>query len=128
MGRPPTSRRESSVASPSPVLETAPRANTALTPTAPASSSSLTVSMASCLTSTLPRMPLTSLRTCLSLFKTRKASAEKKVWVTCQGENPADAEGFDSFEYFPKDAGLSETYFPYLNQDDYQSPLVAVQV
>jgi len=57
-----------------------------------------------------------------------KASAEKKVWVTCQGENPADVEGFTSFEYFPKDAGLSETYFPFLNQDDYQSPLVAVQV
>merc|ERR1712027_219753 len=70
---------------------------------------------------TAPERPPTS-------RKESSVASPSPVLVTCQGENPADVEGFDSFEYFPKDAGLSETYFPYLNQDDYQSPLVAVQV
>jgi len=57
-----------------------------------------------------------------------KASGEKKVWVSCQGENPADKEGYESFEYFPRDAAFPATYFPFLNQEDYQSPLVAVKL
>merc|ERR1712110_588442 len=43
-----------------------------------------------------------------SLQNKIKTSAEKKVWVTCEGENPADREGFTSFEYFPQDAAFPE--------------------
>jgi len=63
-------------------------------------------------------------------LKTKIASAEdkRKVWVSCKGENPADEEGIESFEYFPKDASFPAQYFPYLNQKNYQSPLVAVKL
>ena len=63
-------------------------------------------------------------------LKNKIASAEdkRKVWVSCKGENPADEEGIESFEYFPKDASFPAQYFPYLNQKNYQSPLVAVKL
>ena len=56
------------------------------------------------------------------------AADKNKIWVSCKGENPADTEGVGSFEYFPADAGFSSDYFPYVNQEGYQSPLVAVRL
>ena len=63
-------------------------------------------------------------------LKTRIDAAQEKnqIWVSCKGENPADNEGVESFEYFPAHAGFSSSYFPYLNQEGYQSPLVAVKL
>ncbi|XP_063358847.1 sodium/potassium-transporting ATPase subunit beta-2-like [Cydia amplana] len=47
------------------------------------------------------------------------------VWVSCQGENPADRENIGPIQYLPK-RGFPGYYFPYTNQDGYLSPLVAV--
>merc|ERR1711936_1275986 len=60
--------------------------------------------------------------------KIKSAEDRRKIWVSCMGENPADEEGLDRFEYFPKEASFPAQYFPYLNQDNYQSPLVAVKL
>merc|ERR1711988_1516319 len=65
---------------------------------------------------------------CLILKLNKIYGAEQKVWVSCQGENPADKEGMAEFEYFPADAGFPAQYFPYTNQKGYQSPLVAVKL
>jgi len=62
------------------------------------------------------------------MVKNNINGAEQKVWVSCQGENPADKEGMAEFEYFPADAGFPAQYFPYTNQKNYQSPLVAVKL
>ncbi|XP_065163353.1 sodium/potassium-transporting ATPase subunit beta-2 isoform X1 [Atheta coriaria] len=51
--------------------------------------------------------------------------AHKFVWVTCEGENPADIENIGPIQFFPS-AGFSGKYFPFMNQDGYLSPLVAV--
>lgn len=58
-----------------------------------------------------------------------KAQPDKKqVWVECRGENPADVEALKGkIKYFPSSQGFPTYYFPYLNQDGYKSPLVAVQ-
>ena len=53
---------------------------------------------------------------------------KNQVWVECYGENPADREALKGkIKYFPASQGFPTYYFPYLNQDDYKSPLVAVQ-
>jgi len=56
-----------------------------------------------------------------------EATDKKQVWVACTGENPADQESMGDFTYFPKDGGFSHTNYPYINQKDYLSPLVAVK-
>lgn len=47
------------------------------------------------------------------------------VWISCEGENPADVENIGSVDYSPR-RGFPAYYFPYLNQEDYLPPLVAV--
>lgn len=53
-----------------------------------------------------------------------------QVWVHCQGENAFDKEALEApgaIEYFPKDAGFPDMHFPFYNQFNYTSPLVAVK-
>jgi len=50
-----------------------------------------------------------------------------QVWVHCHGENPADVEGIGNVKYYPEEAGFEGKYFPYLNEEGYISPLIAVQ-
>ena len=58
----------------------------------------------------------------------KKQTDKNQVWVECKGENPLDVETLKGkIEYFPKSQGFPTYYFPYLNQDNYKSPLVAVQ-
>lgn len=47
------------------------------------------------------------------------------VWISCEGENPADTENIGSIQYIPR-RGFPSYYFPYLNQPDYLPPLVAI--
>ncbi|XP_041988735.1 sodium/potassium-transporting ATPase subunit beta-2-like isoform X1 [Aricia agestis] len=49
------------------------------------------------------------------------------VWVSCQGENPADRENIGPIQYLPY-RGFPGYYFPYTNQEGYISPLVAVHL
>lgn len=48
------------------------------------------------------------------------------VWVSCEGENPADNENIGAINYFPS-RGFNAKYFPFTNVDGYLPPLVAVQ-
>nr|XP_034832237.1 sodium/potassium-transporting ATPase subunit beta-2-like [Maniola hyperantus] len=49
-----------------------------------------------------------------------------RVWVSCEGENPADVEFIGPIKYLPT-RGFPTYFFPYKNQEGYLSPLVAVQ-
>jgi len=50
-----------------------------------------------------------------------------QVWVDCHGENPADRESMGDIKYYPESAAFHGKYFPYLNQNGYVNPLIAVQ-
>jgi sodium/potassium-transporting ATPase subunit beta len=47
------------------------------------------------------------------------------VWVSCEGENPADAENIGPIQYLPS-RGFPGYFFPFTNKEGYLSPLVAV--
>lgn len=47
------------------------------------------------------------------------------VWVSCEGENPADVENIGVIQYYPQ-RGFPSFYFPYLNVQNYLPPLVAI--
>lgn len=47
------------------------------------------------------------------------------IWVSCEGENPADLENIGPIKYYPRQ-GFPGYYFPYENSEGYLSPLVAV--
>ncbi|XP_011309903.1 sodium/potassium-transporting ATPase subunit beta-2 [Fopius arisanus] len=48
------------------------------------------------------------------------------IWVSCEGENPADQENIGPIRFYPKQ-GFPGYYYPYYNNVGYFSPLVAVQ-
>eukprot|EP00096_Caligus_rogercresseyi_P004828 TRINITY_DN19369_c0_g1_i1.p1 TRINITY_DN19369_c0_g1~~TRINITY_DN19369_c0_g1_i1.p1 ORF type:complete len:336 (+),score=103.91 TRINITY_DN19369_c0_g1_i1:270-1277(+) len=52
---------------------------------------------------------------------------KEQVWINCRGENPGDREALGSLAYYPSSRGFPDRYFPYTNQPDYISPVVAVQ-
>jgi len=54
-------------------------------------------------------------------------SDKNQVWVNCVGKYPADREMLNEVKYFPATRGYPAKYFPYMNQNDYLNPLVAVQ-
>lgn len=47
------------------------------------------------------------------------------IWVSCEGENPADLENVGPIKYYPRQ-GFPGYYYPYENSEGYLSPLVAV--
>ncbi|GBP32073.1 hypothetical protein EVAR_80839_1 [Eumeta japonica] len=47
------------------------------------------------------------------------------VWVSCEGENPADVENIGAVQYIPI-RGFPAYYYPFTNKEGYLSPLVAV--
>ncbi|CAH0771660.1 unnamed protein product [Bemisia tabaci] len=47
------------------------------------------------------------------------------VWVSCEGENPADIENIGPISYLPS-RGFPGYYFPYINTEGYLSPVIAV--
>lgn len=48
------------------------------------------------------------------------------VWVSCEGENPADVENIKARAYYPR-MGFPHYYFPFKNFEGYVPPIVAVQ-
>lgn len=48
------------------------------------------------------------------------------VWVSCEGENPADVENIKARDYYPR-MGFPYYYFPFKNIEGYIPPIVAVQ-
>ncbi|GJQ69822.1 hypothetical protein Trydic_g22374 [Trypoxylus dichotomus] len=59
-------------------------------------------------------------------IETREESQRQTVWVTCEGETPADVEYLGPVKYYPDIQGFPGYYFPYVNSEGYLSPLVAV--
>lgn len=55
-----------------------------------------------------------------------KKDSEDFLQIECKGEHPADVDNIGAVEYYPK-AGFDMKFFPYLNQDNYLSPLVFVK-
>lgn len=47
------------------------------------------------------------------------------MWVSCEGENPADVENIGAVQYIPR-RGFPAYYYPFNNKEGYLSPLVAV--
>ena len=45
------------------------------------------------------------------------------VWMSCEGENPADVENIGKINYYPQ-MGIPTYYFPYKNQIGYKSPIM----
>lgn len=67
----------------------------------------------------------TDLQAHIANEKTRNVKAANTVWVSCEGENPADIENVGPIQYFPR-RGFPGYYFPFENTPGYLSPLVAV--
>ncbi|XP_060518777.1 sodium/potassium-transporting ATPase subunit beta-2 isoform X2 [Cylas formicarius] len=62
------------------------------------------------------------------ILSINNTNMRKNVWVSCEGETPADKEYIGSITYYPKGVqGFPGYYFPYLNKEGYLSPLVAVR-
>jgi sodium/potassium-transporting ATPase subunit beta len=49
----------------------------------------------------------------------------KTVWLSCEGETPADVENVGPIQYFPQ-PGFPGYYFPYNKTENYVSPMVAI--
>lgn len=72
-----------------------------------------------------PEMPAQLKNHIRSINNTRD---RQNVWVSCEGESPADREHIGSISYYPKKfQGFPGFYFPYLNREGYLNPLVAVR-
>lgn len=52
---------------------------------------------------------------------------KEQVWIDCRGEYPADREALKGIEYYPNSRGFPNYYFPFMRQEGYISPIVAVQ-
>jgi len=49
------------------------------------------------------------------------------VWISCEGEYPADVENVGTINYYPI-RGIPGYYFPYYQQEGYQTPFVFVHL
>ncbi|XP_012281818.1 sodium/potassium-transporting ATPase subunit beta-2 [Orussus abietinus] len=76
-------------------------------------------------TETLPSNMPDDLKAHIANERSRNIKAVDTVWVSCEGENPADVENIGPIQYIPR-RGFPGYYFPFSNTPGYLSPLVAV--
>lgn len=59
----------------------------------------------------------------------KTANTKKLVWVSCEGEDPADKEHIGEVKYYTSQGfnGFNGNFYPFEKQDGYKQPLVAVQ-
>ena len=65
-----------------------------------------------------------------SHIEKRQGEALEVVWVSCEGENPADIENLGegtSYKSLSGEQGFLGRYFPFTNTPGYLQPIVAVQ-
>ncbi|XP_059479860.1 sodium/potassium-transporting ATPase subunit beta-2-like [Neocloeon triangulifer] len=55
----------------------------------------------------------------------KKPAELNTVWVSCEGENPADIEHVGPIQYIPR-RGFPGYYYPFRNYEGYLSPILAV--
>lgn len=48
------------------------------------------------------------------------------IWISCEGENPADQENIGPMRYIPQ-RGFPGFYYPFENQKGYLAPVMAIQ-
>lgn len=61
------------------------------------------------------------------LQNTGQTYQDNRIYFTCDGEDPVDRENIGRVKVFPQ-SGIPFKYFPYRNQPQYMSPLVAVKL
>ncbi|XP_034936763.1 sodium/potassium-transporting ATPase subunit beta-2 [Chelonus insularis] len=76
-------------------------------------------------TENLPENMPNDLKNRIKTAKIRSPEELQTIWVSCEGENPADVENIGPIQYRPR-SGFPGYYFPYRNSPGYLSPLVAV--
>lgn len=69
-------------------------------------------------------MPL-DLKEHIANLKVNNSLQLNTIWVSCEGENPADQENIGPINYLPR-RGFPGYFYPYENSEGYLSPLVAV--
>ena len=50
---------------------------------------------------------------------------DNMIWISCEGENPADVENLGPISYIPE-LGFPGYFFPFQNQKGYMPPLMAI--
>ncbi|KAH8409929.1 hypothetical protein KR009_001258 [Drosophila setifemur] len=73
----------------------------------------------------LPENMPSSLKTYIGEVEKTQAHKLNTIWVSCEGENPADQENIGAINYLPI-RGFPGYFYPYQNSEGYLSPLVAV--
>lgn len=48
------------------------------------------------------------------------------IWISCEGENPADIENLGPIQYIPQ-RGFPGYYYPFANQKGYLAPVMAIK-
>ncbi|XP_075213509.1 sodium/potassium-transporting ATPase subunit nervana 3 [Lycorma delicatula] len=76
-------------------------------------------------TENLPEKMPQELKNHILSEKTLNPKVLNTVWVSCEGENPADVENIGSIQYIPR-RGFPAYYFPYTNIEGYLSPIIAI--
>ncbi|KRG02858.1 sodium/potassium-transporting ATPase subunit beta-2 isoform X2 [Drosophila mojavensis] len=74
---------------------------------------------------TLPADMPSSLKNHISELEKTDPIKLNTIWVSCEGENPADQENIGVVKYYPI-RGFPGYFYPYQNSEGYLSPLVAV--
>lgn len=61
--------------------------------------------------------------------KSKNSKVPEVVWVSCEGEYPADKDHIGKISYYTheKFQGFNGRYYPYSMQNNYKQPLVALQ-
>lgn len=75
----------------------------------------------------LPMNMPNDLKSHIQDLEQRDENALNTIWVTCEGENPADVENIGPVQFYPN-RGFPGYYYPFETDDDYLSPLVAVHL
>lgn len=47
------------------------------------------------------------------------------IWISCEGENPADIENLGPINYMPQ-RGFPGYFYPFMNQKGYMPPVIAI--
>ncbi|XP_071445291.1 sodium/potassium-transporting ATPase subunit beta-2-like [Hetaerina americana] len=75
--------------------------------------------------SNLPAKMPESLKEAINVSVTNDPKTINSVWVSCDGEGPADKDNIGPISYIPS-RGFPGYYYPYMNTPGYLSPLIAV--
>ncbi|KAI5704268.1 hypothetical protein M8J76_006835 [Diaphorina citri] len=76
-------------------------------------------------TNKLPEKMPNDLKNDIKQSISQNAATAKTVWVSCEGENPADVENMGTLSYYPW-KGFPGYFFPFQNTEGYLAPVIAV--